>query len=338
MKLSARIACEALTGDIMNEKVFEILQNSTEYVSGQDISKELNVSRQAVWKAINSLKEMGFEIDSVTNKGYKVLSSPKNICELALKNCLDTNSLGKNIVVLDTTDSTNNNLKKLARNGAVDGTVVVAREQTSGKGRLGRSWISNKDENLTFSVLLRPNISPMEVSAITPIAGLAVCKAINETFQINCKIKWPNDIIAGNKKLVGILTEMSAEMDAVDFIVIGIGINLDQAEFDDEIKHKATSVFLETNKKIDKNKFLANVLKYIEDEFASCNYRFTEQNIMEYKNLCATINKQVGFYKNGEQKTGTAVDINSKGELVVRLDDQSLHIVNSGEVTIQGIY
>ncbi len=322
----------------MNEKVFEILQNSTEYVSGQDISNRLNISRQAVWKAINSLKEIGFEIDSVTNKGYKILSAPKSLCDLALQSNLNTKSLGHNTIVLDKTDSSNNHLKDLARKGAVHGTVVVAREQTSGKGRLGRIWSSEKDKNLTFSILLRPDISPMEVSAITPIAGLAVCKSIRAQLDLDCKIKWPNDIIVGSKKLVGILTEMSAEMDAVEFIVIGIGINLDQAEFDDDIKHKATSVFLETNKKIDKNKFLANVLKHIEDEFASCNYHFTAKNIAEYKNLCATVHRQVSFFKNGEPLTGTAVDLNSKGELMVKLNDQSLHIVNSGEVTTQGIY
>lgn len=322
----------------MNEKVFEILQNSTEYVSGQDISEMLHVSRQAVWKAINNLKEMGFEIDSVTNKGYKILSEPKKLCSLAIKSKLQTDFAGQNTLLLDSTDSTNNHLKKLARNGSEEGTVVIAREQTCGKGRLGRLWQSEKDKNLTFSLLLRPDISPMEVSGITPIAGLAVCKAMREFLHLDCKIKWPNDIIVGNKKLAGILTEMSAEMDAVEFIVMGIGINLDQENFPEEIKHKATSVYLETGDKINKNLFLAEILKAIENELTKSNYRLNNQNIAEYKSLCATVGMQVSFYKNGENVTATATDITQNGELQVTFADNTTAIVNSGEVTIQGIY
>lgn len=267
-----------------------------------------------------------------------IFNSTEYISENLVAKNLNTAFIGSNIIVLDSTDSTNNYLKKLARSSAENGTVVVAREQTSGKGRLGRVWCSEKDKNLTFSILLQPDIKPDEVQAITPVAGLALCKAIREFFNLDCKIKWPNDIIIDNKKLSGILTEMSATTSGVDFIVIGIGINLDQEIFDDEIKHKATSVYLETNKKTDKNAFLASILKHIEDEFVSCNYRFTEGNIAEYKSLCATVGRQVSFLSKNATLTGTAVDINPNGELVVQLPDKNIYTINSGEVTIQGIY
>lgn len=267
-----------------------------------------------------------------------ILNTTEYISKDSVVKNLDTAFIGSNLIVLDSTDSTNNHLKTLARNGAENGTVVVAREQTQGKGRLGRVWSSEKDKNLTFSILLRPDIKPDEVQAITPVAGLALCKAVREFFNIDCKIKWPNDVIMGNKKLSGILTEMSANTSGVDFIVIGIGINLDQEYFDDEIKHKATSIYLETNKKADKNAFLASILKHIEDEFENCIYRFTAENIAQYKSLCTTVGREVSFYNNNAIVTGTAVDINPKGELVVKLSDMSFCNINSGEVTIQGIY
>lgn len=322
----------------MNEKVFEILQNSNDYISGQEISKKLNVSRQAVWKAINALKEQGFTIDSVTNKGYKIIDYPKSLNKQVLDNILETKFIGKNMIVLQTTGSTNDYLKTLSHKGCENGTVAAAREQTSGKGRLGRKWVSEKDENIYFSVLLKPQLSPMEVSGITPVAGLAVCKAIREFCNIDCKIKWPNDVIVNNKKLVGILTEMSAEFDAVEFIVIGIGINIDQTDFPEEVKSKATSLFLETGNKPDKNKFLALVLKHLEDELTKSNYKINETNLEDYKNLCATIGRKVTCCKGNSRIQGTAVNVNTKGELEVKTEDNSVITVNSGEVIIQGIY
>lgn len=322
----------------MNEKVFEILQNSNDYISGQEISKKLNVSRQAVWKAINALKEQGFTIDSVTNKGYKIIDYPKALNKQVLDNILETEFIGKNMIVLETTGSTNDYLKALGHKDCENGTVAAAREQTSGKGRLGRKWVSKRDENIYFSVLLKPQLSPMEVSGITPVAGLAVCKAIREFCNIDCKIKWPNDVIVNNKKLVGILTEMSAEFDAVEFIVIGIGINIDQTDFPEEVKSKATSLFLETGNNPDKNKFLALVLKHLEDELTKSNYKINETNLEDYKNLCATIGRKVTCCKGNSRIQGTAVNVNTKGELEVKTEDNSVITVNSGEVIIQGIY
>ena len=195
----------------MQKKILDILLNTDDFISGQEISERLGVSRQAVWKSINALKEKGYEIQSVTNRGYRLVSSPNYLNESSLKSLLHNRIIGKNLIVLDSVDSTNDYLKKLGNEGCENGTVVIAREQTKGKGRLGRTWQSKKDDGIAFSVLLRPNAAPSEVSAITPLAGLAVCKAIREYTKLDCVIKWPNDIIVGRKKLVGILTEMSAE-------------------------------------------------------------------------------------------------------------------------------
>ena len=322
----------------MQKKILDILLNADDFISGQEISEKLGVSRQAVWKSINALKEKGYEIQSVTNRGYRLVSSPNYLNESSLKSLLHNKIIGKNLIVLDSVNSTNDYLKKLGNEGCDNGTVVAAREQTRGKGRLGRTWQSKKDEGIAFSVLLRPNVAPSEVSAITPLAGLAVCKAIREYTKLDCVIKWPNDIIIGRKKLVGILTEMSAEFDAVEYVITGIGINVDHTSFPEEIAFKATSLLLETGRHVDKNEFLACVVEHIENEFVKNNLELTPTALSEYTDLCATVGRSVTFQRGTRRISGMAVGVSEHGELKVMMSDGTICLVNSGEVTVQGIY
>ncbi len=322
----------------MQKKILDILLNTDDFISGQEISEKLGVSRQAVWKSINALKEKGYEIQSVTNRGYLLVSSPDYLNESSLKSLLHNKIIGKNLIVLDSVNSTNDYLKKLGNEGCDNGTVVAAREQTRGKGRLGRTWQSKKDDGIAFSVLLRPNVAPSEVSAITPLAGLAVCKAIREYTKLDCVIKWPNDIIVGRKKLVGILTEMSAEFDAVEYVITGIGINVDHTSFPEEIAFKATSLLLETGRHIDKNEFLACVLEHLENEFVKNNLELTPTALSEYTDLCATVGRSVTFQRGTRRISGMAVGVSEHGELKVMMSDGTISLVNSGEVTVQGIY
>ena len=322
----------------MQKKILDILLNADDFISGQEISEKLGVSRQAVWKAINAIKEKGYEIQSVTNRGYRLVSSPNYLNESSLKSLLHNKIIGKNLIVLDSVNSTNDYLKKLGNEGCENGTVVAAREQTRGKGRLGRTWQSKKDDGIAFSVLLRPNVAPSEVSAITPLAGLAVCKAIREYTKLDCVIKWPNDIIIGRKKLVGILTEMSAEFDAVEYVITGIGINVDHTSFPEEIAFKATSLLLETGRHIDKNEFLACVLEHLENEFVKNNLELTPTALSEYTDLCATVGRSVTFQRGTRRISGMAVGVSEHGELKVMMSDGTICLVNSGEVTVQGIY
>lgn len=322
----------------MQKKILDILLNTDDFISGQEISEKLGVSRQAVWKAINALKEKGYEIQSVTNRGYRLVSSPNYLNESSLKSLLHNRIIGKNLIVLDSVNSTNDYLKKLGNEGCENGTVVAAREQTKGKGRLGRTWQSKKDDGIAFSVLLRPSVAPSEVSAITPLAGLAVCKAIREYTKLDCVIKWPNDIIVGRKKLVGILTEMSAEFDAVEYVITGIGINVDHTSFPEEIAFKATSLLLETGRHIDKNEFLACVLEHLENEFVKNNLELTPTVLSEYTDLCATVGRSVTFQRGTRRISGMAVGVSEHGELKVMMSDGTICLVNSGEVTVQGIY
>ncbi len=322
----------------MKNKILSILLSSDGYVSGQALADKLGVSRQAVWKGVNALKESGYEISSTPNKGYKLVSAPGFLNAETIKSHLNTELLGREIIALESVGSTNDYLKELGNNGCREGVVVAAREQTKGKGRLGRIWQSKRDENIAFSVLLRPQTAPGSVSAVTPLTGLAICKALRETTGLDCKIKWPNDIVVGNKKLVGILTEMTAEFDAVEYIVIGIGINVDQESFPEEIENKATSILLETGMHYDKNRLLAKFLDRLEKELFQSNLRMSQNNLEEYKELCATIGRNVTFTRGTQKIHGTAVEISENGELKVMLPDGSVCSVYSGEVTVQGIY
>ena len=259
-----------------------------------------------------------------------------NAC--AVKQMLKTGVLGRELVVLESAGSTNDILKDMAAKGASSGMVVAAREQTQGKGRLGRAWHSPKDECLMFSVLLRPNTSPRGAAAITQLTGLAVCRAIAELTGIDCKIKWPNDIIAGGKKLAGILTEMSAEQDSVDYVVTGIGINVLQSSFPEELAHKATSLLLETGKGFDQNNLLAALLARLEHCYTETRLSLTDRALGEYSALCATLGRQVSFVRGGAVHSGRAEAIAPGGELLVRLGSGETVPVGSGEVTVQGIY
>ncbi|MCR5653086.1 MAG: biotin--[acetyl-CoA-carboxylase] ligase [Ruminococcus sp.] len=322
----------------MQAKIAKILYSAESHVSGQQISQELGVSRQAINKAVMVLRDKGFEIESVTNKGYLLKKMPTVLCEEAICCYLETKLIGKKIYVLDTIGSTNEYLKDLGSKGAEAGTVVLAREQTAGKGRLGRTWQTKKDDGVALSVLLRPEKAPAEISSITPLTGLAVCRAINDFCKLDSRIKWPNDIIVGKKKLVGILTEMSAEFDRVDYTVTGIGINVGHTSFPADIAHKATSILLETGRHIDRNKFAAFVLKYLETEIVGNHYTLSGTSVFDYQSLCATVGRSVTFARGRRKISGMAVGISNSGELEVMLSNGTIANVNSGEVTVQGIY
>ncbi len=321
----------------MNEQILEMLREDKGYVSGEEISRRLGISRTAVWKSIKALREYGYHITSSTNKGYH-LEKDTDILEVSvISRDLNTGLIGKEIIVLKETDSTNSELKRRASKGGISGLVAAAEKQTDGKGRFGRNWDS-QEGGLYFSVLLRPDMLPSDASAITLAAGLGVCLAIREYTGIDAKIKWPNDIIVGNRKLCGILTEMAAQIDRVDFIIIGIGINVNNRLFPEEISEKASSLFLETQKMIDRNDFFRCVLQKIDKVISSFLVSLSVEDMDMFKGLCATLGRKVSFTRYGNVIEGTAKDISLNGELIVSDDSGKEYSVSSGEVTVQGIY
>lgn len=242
---------------------------------------------------------------------------------------LDTKIIGKNIVCLEEIDSTNNEAKR--NSDMPDGTVFIAELQTGGKGRLGRNWSSPKGVGAWFTILLKPDVSPENVSAITLVAGLAVCKAIGG------KIKYPNDIVIGTKKVCGILTELCAQINTVNHVVCGIGINVNNDSFDDEIKNRATSIFIETGKKLSRSSIIAQVLTEFEPLYQSFLNNGLSEILEEYKSYCVTLNSYVTVTYQGNSIQGICRDILPDGSIVIDTGNERL-IINSGEVSVRGIY
>lgn len=314
----------------MKQRILDILKNADDFVSGEDISNKTGISRAAVWKHIKSLKNKGYEIDSVTNRGYRLVSSPDLITAEGITQNLNTEFIGRRLFIYDETDSTNERAKA---SGEIEGSVFIAEVQNHGKGSRGRGWVSPRGTGIWHSILLKPDIPPSEVSQITLVAGLAVCKAIG----MDAKIKWPNDIVIGTKKVCGILTEMSAETDMVHYVVCGIGINVNTEKFDAEIKHRATSMYIESGDKQIRNDIIARELNYFEYYYKKFLEGGLGAILDEYKENCVTIGRDVTVIYKKENVTGKAVDIDENGALVVETADETIR-VTSGEVSVRGIY
>lgn len=321
----------------MKEKILAILKKTTGYLSGEELSRELGVSRTAIWKNIKSLRNDGYVIDSVTNKGYRLVSSPDKLSAAVISDHLGTTVVGTEIMVLDSTDSTNEEVKRLAQQGAKSGLIVAAEQQTGGKGRLGRVWSSDSG-GIYFSLLLHPDIPPADIAGITLAAGYGVCLAVREYTGLDARIKWPNDVIIGRKKICGILTEMTAQTDRVDYVIIGIGINVNHECFPEEISSKAGSIYLESGKKTDRNDFFRCVIRKLDEVISSYLVSFSPVDLSDFRSLCATLGQTVSLERNHCTVTGTAVDLTPSGELIIRDSSGKEWIVNSGEISVQGIY
>ncbi len=321
----------------LKEEILLRLREKDGYLSGEELSGALDVSRTAIWKAVKALRDSGYEIESATNRGYRLTASPDILIPEEIKSGLETGKLAKSVFCYDTVDSTNEEAKRQALNGAPSGSLFAAEQQTKGKGRLGRSWASPVGNGLWFSLLLRSNLIPARITDVTLLAGLAVCRAIRKSTGCTAMIKWPNDIVIGSKKVCGILTEMAAEMDRVDYVVVGIGINVNVEIFPEELTIKATSLRLETGEKVHRVGLLQEILR--EFDGLLCNQGYPgEEFLKEYKELCVSLNHRVGFNRDNRLFSGIAVDISPTGELIVQCDDGAIFPVSSGEVTVQGIY
>lgn len=321
----------------MKNKIIEIILNKeNEFISGEDLSKQLGISRAGIWKHIKTLKEEGYNIESVNKKGYRLSEKPvdlltqQNICH-----DLDTEFVGRNIIHFETLDSTNDYAKKIASDEK-EGTVIISEEQTKGKGRLGRQWHSKSHEGIWMSVILKPNIMPYKAPFITLIAGASIVKALND-LGVETLIKWPNDIILNNKKISGILTELSAEIERVNHIVLGMGINVKTMEFSQEISDIATSLYRE-GYKVSRVEIVRSIL--VEFERLYVDYvqnNSKEETLKICRQYSAIIGKDI-YTLNGEEKERVkCLDINEDGNLIVRKQDKTIREIMSGEVSIRGI-
>ncbi len=322
----------------MKKKILELLQDATDFVSGQEISERFGVSRTAVWKAIRQLEAEGYVIEAVRNKGYRMTNQPDLLTKEMIENQIHTEWAGKQLMVFEETDSTNNQAKKLAEEGAVQGLLVVSDCQTAGKGRRGRSWASKAGEGIFMTLLLKPDIAPGNASMLTLVMALAVRAGIAKVTGIDTQIKWPNDIVCDGKKVCGILTEMSAQIDYINYIVIGIGINVSNKSFPDELADTATSLYLITGVSISRAKLIAEIMAEFEKYYAL--YLQTQDLsglVNEYNSHLVNRGRRVRVLDPRKEYTGVAQGINQVGELLVQTKDGMAH-VSSGEVSVRGVY
>ena len=315
------------------------LKEQQGFVSGQDICDQLGISRTAVWKYINKLKEEGYEIESVTRKGYRLLQSPDFLTEEELIQNLPDGTLAGDVIYYDSVDSTNEEAKRKAAQGAPDESLYFADNQTAGKGRRGRTWVSPKGEDIFFSLLLRPELPVESASMLTLVAALAAAAVSEKYTGETCQIKWPNDIVLHDKKVCGILTEMGLEMNEISYIVVGVGFNVNRTEFSEDISDMASSLCKETGKKVPRAQFLA----YFLVEFMNRYRRFLkEQNLAsfveEYESHLVNIGRKVKIIRKGQEEIRTALGINEMGELIVQKETGELETVFTGEVSVRGLY
>lgn len=322
----------------IKEQILKQLRESDGFVSGEELSARLKVSRTAVWKSINALRDVGYEIESSTNRGYLLKACPDILTAEEIEAGLETEYLGRKAYCHESLDSTNEEAKRQGLRGAENGSLFIAEEQVGGKGRLGRTFVSPPGTGLWFTILLRPGMIPVHVSLTTLMSGMAVCRAIRSLSGCPALIKWPNDIIIGEKKVCGILTEMSAEIDRIEFLAVGIGINVNNTAFPENIRQKATSLLIESGKPLRRIRLLQEILRNFESLLKANLLTTGNSFLTEYRELCVTLNRKVSFFRKNKSVTGTAVDISPEGELLVRMEDGTVETVFAGEVSVQGIY
>ena len=323
----------------MKTEILKMLRESGGYVSGQQLCEKLGVSRTAVWKVIGQLKEEGYHVEAVRNRGYRIGDSPDILTAEELKSLFHTKWAGQQVVCYKETDSTNIRAKVLGEDGAPHGTLVVADMQKSGKGRRGRAWESKPGISIYMTLLLRPDIPPVKAPMLTLVAACAVAEALKKCTGLDVQIKWPNDIVVHGKKLAGILTEMSTEIDYINYVVTGIGINVNTEQFSHEIEEKATSLLLETGSMIKRSLLIAEIVKAYEEYYA----KFVETEDLSllrevYNERLVNRGREVQVLGTGETYTARALGITSTGELIVCRQDGTEEKIYAGEVSVRGVY
>ena len=323
----------------MKEEILRLLRGADGYISGQELCNRFGVSRTAVWKAINQLKEAGYEIEAQQNKGYRLMAAPDLMTEAEIKSLMHTDWVAKEVLYFDTIDSTNTKAQELAEKGYPSGTLVVADKQESGKGRRGRSWVSPSGTGIFMTLMIKPDINPNNASMLTLVAALAVAKAITSVTGEEAMIKWPNDIVVNGKKVCGILTEMNAQFDYINHIVVGIGINVHNESFPEEISQMASSLMIEAGgKRFHRAQIIAETMSYFEQYYDTfLKTQDLSALVREYDELLVNRNKSVRVLDPKEPFDGKAMGITPKGELIVDTWE-SRKLVSSGEVSVRGIY
>ena len=316
----------------MRELILKSLQIEG-HISGEELGKRLNISRTAVWKHINELRKRGYQIESSPKKGYSFMKSTSLLLPEEIALGLNTKIVGKHVMHYDEVTSTQDVAAEMARSGAKEGTLVITEKQKKGRGRKGRSWVS-LEGGIYFSLILRPSLLPSKVAQIPLIAGIALTKAIRENVPLQPTIKWPNDILIGKKKVGGILTEMSSEIDGVNYVILGIGLNVNMpAPPVEQAVFMPTSLIDESGAYISRVKLLQCFLYEFEIIYTKyLNFGFSSVRD-EWKTLNNTIGSRVKIHDGEKEIEGEALDIDNDGFLLVRKEGGNISRIISGDVS-----
>ena len=326
---------------MLKNEVLALLREHGDYVSGQEMSSRLGVTRAAVWKAVEALRREGYDVSSVTHRGYRLQAAPNCLSGGEVLAWLGDHPWADRIRILDTVDSTNNLCKALAAQGAPSGAVVVADQQTGGRGRMGRAFFSPPGKGVYLSVILRPEAAPRQLLHLTCAFAAAMCDGVERACGLRPEIKWTNDLISGGRKLAGILTELSIEAESghVQYAVLGIGVNCCQrpGEFPPEVADKAGSLEMALGAAVDRNRLTAEMIRAAE-ELSRTLISEKEMWMGKYRRSCVTIGKEVEVLRLDSMEKGLALDVDEDGGLLVRYSDGREETVSSGEVSVRGLY
>ncbi len=318
-------------------KILELFRDHTDkYLSGQEISRLLNISRAAVWKQVKTLRNMGFEIEAKSSQGYRLLGASDRLLAAEIKHDLATSVIGNSVVTHAEVDSTNALAKQVAEAGADEGAVIVADRQTAGRGRLGRCWESPPGVNVYCSIVLRPKIPIQQAPQLTFLSAVAVAETLNEICNLGAEVKWPNDILVDGAKICGLLNEMNAETEQIHFVVLGIGINLNMLaeQFPSELNYRATSAFLETGIVVDRLLFLRTLLKKIDAYYGELLEVGFSPIRNRWEALCNIMNRNIEVDGGKSVTCGTVVGLDTDGALRVQLNDGSVQRILAGDVRL----
>ena len=325
------------------EDVLSLLRAGDQFLSGQELSRRLGLSRAAVWKAVDALRREGYEIEARTGLGYRLTAAPDALTEPEIRSFLgETAVVGRELRCFDELDSTNNYLK--TQTAAPDGTAAVADSQTAGRGRMDRSFQSPKGRGIYLSVLLRPPLPPERLLPVTALAGVAVCAAVERVCGVRPGLKWPNDPVLNGKKLCGILTEMSleAETGRVQSLVLGIGVNVGQGpeDFSPEVREMATSLLQALGQPVSRPRLTAALLEELDRAYAALLAGDLSAYLAAYRRDCVNLGKTVQLipFGGGERETAQAVDVDGEFSLVIRGSGGRERTVRSGEVSVRGLW
>lgn len=308
-----------------------------ESVSGADLSDKLGVTRAAIWARIEELRSLGYDIEASPHHGYRLLSVPDVLHRDDLLSLVrGTRVIGRDIQVFQETSSTNDVVERLARDGVGQGTVVFAESQTKGRGRLGRKWVSAAGKGLWFSVLLRPDLRPQDATQLTIIAATAVARALHR-YDLVPSIKWPNDILIGDRKLAGVLTELAAEIDRIRYVILGIGINVNStlSDFPPDVRGIATSLRIETGAPVRRAELAASILRELDSDYDRLCHGGFASIAEEWARQCATLGQRVSIRVGERTVHGQAEALDDSGALLLRTSHGHLERIVGGDVTLE---